>query len=73
MSLTIEARKSFRTVITGVISTAAVQAYIGPITLGTAVANFATAEAPNVAAGDSTVPLLSTLVTSVGLAFVLNG
>ena len=59
VSLTIEARKSFCTGITDVISNAAVQAYIGPVTLGTAV--------------DCTVPLLSTLVTRVGMAFVLNG
>ena len=51
--------------------TAAVQEYIGPVTLSSAVANFATAEAPNVAAGDGGVTLLTTLVVSIGLAIIL--
>ena len=52
--------------------TAAKQAYIGPVTLGSAVANFTTAKAPNVVAGDSRVSLLTTLIASVGLPFILH-
>ena len=61
-----------RTYITCVSHTAAKQAYIGPLTLGSMVANFTTAKALNVTAGDGGVSLLTTLIASVGLPFVLH-
>ena len=58
--------------ITSVHVTAAVQASFWPVTLCMAVANFATAVAPYVAVSNDGVTLLTTLVASVGLAFILD-
>ena len=69
-AMTAEARKRLRTSCTSVSCTASIQAYFGAVTLGSAVAIFATAIAPNVAAGDGGVTMLSSLVTGVWLAFI---
>ena len=65
-----EAWKHLRTGVASKSRTAVVQAYTGPVTLDMAVANFATAKAPNVMASDGGVTLVATLVAIVWLAII---